>query len=139
MSTLLSSVPAMPGLYVVSVDCDDAPIDRDPRRNNPLRIGRAHCKFGRARNLAVRRSNYVKVFAGHDVEFKVIAVLEDINRAEAACVARLRRFRMRGPSGRAHEWLIDISPAEVEKIVQRVLLDGGFVFSSGSPSRNQAI
>jgi hypothetical protein len=127
MNPALDAVPERSGLYIVSVDCDDAAIDRDPRRTNPLRVSRRNCKFGRAKNLRARYRNYLDVFEGYAVTFKVIALLDDIGRAESACVRRLKPFRMRGPSGRPHEWLGGISPFEVEKLVGAELLDGGFV------------
>jgi len=123
----LTNVPARSGLYIVWVDCDDAPIDNDPRRKDPLRISRINCKFGRAKNLRARYRNYLDVFDKHSVTFKVIAILEDINAAETICVRRLAEFRMRGRSGRRHEWLANVSPSQVEEIVREALVAGGFV------------
>jgi hypothetical protein len=134
MNTDLSAVPAKPGLYVVSVDCDDAPIDTDPRRPNCLRISRRNCKFGRAKNLRARYKNYLGVFEGYPVTFKVIAVLSDINGAESACMKRLADFRSLGTTGRRHEWLLGISPTEVEEIACDVLVEGGFVRTFEPPA-----
>jgi hypothetical protein len=126
MSTDLGRIPEVSGLYVVCVDGDDLPIDRDPRRiATCLRIGRENCKFGRAKNLRRRCSNYLKVFAGCKVTFKVIATLADISSAERACARSLAAYRMRKPeTGRLHEWLESTSPAEVERIVRDTLTLG---------------
>jgi hypothetical protein len=122
VSTNPADVPTSSGLYVVRVDTDDMRIDLDPRREATcLRVGRAHCKFGRARNLRARCGNYLKTFAGAEVTFKVLALVDDYKGAEARCNAALMQYRSRGPSGRLHEWLSGITPEGVAAIVERTL------------------
>ena len=131
MSTDAARVLKAPGLYVVCVDGNDLPIDRDPRRKECLRIGRLNCKFGRAKNLRKRCRDYLKVFAGNIVTFKVIAILDDIDAAEAACIRSLSNYRVRKLRGRPHEWLEGITPAEVESIVRDTLNSSSFARITG--------
>lgn len=122
MSTSPADIPTVSGLYVVCVNGDDLRIDLDPRRDATcLRIGRAHCKFGRARNLRARCRNYLKTFAGADVTFRVLALVDDYKVSEARCNTALMQYRARGPSGRRHEWLLGITPDGVAKVVAQTL------------------
>src|SRR5690349_18523021 len=81
-------LPVLPGLYIVTVDCDEL---ISVNAHNPhiaakcISVNRHHCKFGRAKNLRARYRNYLKTFAPHWVAFRVVALLDDINAAETAC------------------------------------------------------
>jgi hypothetical protein len=127
----ISDIPALPGLYIVTVDCDE-PISvnaGDLRiADRCITIKRHNCKFGRAKNLRTRFRNYRKTFAPHNVIFRVIALLDDVTAAEAACAAKLKSWRMRGRTGRLNEWLSGISPDEAGRIVVATLSTSGFDF-----------
>jgi hypothetical protein len=127
----IEHVPALPGLYIVTVDCEE-PISvnaSDLRiADKCIAITRANCKFGLARNLRGRCRSYLKTFHPHPVTFRVIALLDEINDAEAACAAKLKPWRVRGRTGRLNELLSTISPGEVEQIVIDALREFRFQF-----------
>jgi len=122
---------AQTGLYIVTLN-NVAPISvnaNDPRiAAKCITVTSANCKFGKAKNLAGRARNYEKVFGPENVNFFPIAALEEIASAERAVLAELSQWRVRGRSGRKNEWLVGISPQELERIVIAVLIETGFVF-----------
>jgi hypothetical protein len=124
-------IPALPGLYIVTVDCDE-PISVNAHDSRIahlcIAINRDNCKFGRARNLRSRYRNYLKTFAPHSVTFRVVALLDDVNAAESACAAKLKPWRVRGRTGRLNEWLLGISPEDVHHIVVDTLTIANFDF-----------
>jgi hypothetical protein len=124
-------VPPLPGLYIVTVDCDE-PISvnaSDARiANRCITINRENCKFGRAKNLRSRYHSYQNTFSPHSVNFRVVALVDDFKEAEGACATKLQPWRVRGPTGRLNEWLSGISPAGVEAIVMQTLKVSGFDF-----------
>jgi hypothetical protein len=134
----LRDIPALPGLYIVTVDCDE-PISvnaSDLRiAENCIKITRHNCKFGRAKNLLARYRNYQKTFTPHNVNFRVVALLVDINAAEAACAQQFKQWRLRGRTGRLNEWLTGIDPAEVKEIVIETLVASKFVFTQPASTR----
>jgi hypothetical protein len=130
-SASLGQIPAFPGLYIVTVDCDEPiSVNASDQRiaDRCIAITRANCKFGRAKNLLARYRSYQKTFAPHQVIFRVVALLEDINAAEAACVSKLKPWRMRGRTGRLNEWLSTIDPSEVERMAIEALRELRFEF-----------
>lgn len=124
-------IPPLPGLYIVTVDCDE-PISvnvSDARiADRCITITKANCKFGRAKNLRSRFRSYQKTFRPHDVTFRVVALLDDINAAEAACAMQLKQWRVRGRTGRLNEWLVNIKPDQVKAVVIETLTNSKFVF-----------
>lgn len=126
------------GIYLVTLR-NEEPISvnaNDPRiAARCIHVTRAHCKVGKARRLDVRRRNYDAVFGAHNVEFRVLARLDDIGRAERAILARLDAWRMRGRTGRRNEWLAGIAPAEVEAHVLAVLREHGFEWSADDATK----
>lgn len=119
------------GLYIVSL-VNEEPIGvnaNDPRRAATcLRVNRLNCKFGKATNLATRKKNYEAVFAAHNVRFHPIVAMADITQGERIVLAQLRAWRVRHSNGRLHEWLVDITPSELEAIVLEALRRSGRVF-----------
>lgn len=126
-------IPALSGLYIVTVDCDQ-PISvnaSDLRiADRCITINRENRKFGRAKNLRARFRSYQKTFHPHQVNFKVVALLEAINAAETACARRLSTWRVRGRTGRPNEWLAGISVEQVEALVLETLIAQGFSFTT---------
>jgi hypothetical protein len=130
------------GIYIVTLN-NDAPISvnaHDPRvANRAIAVTRANCKFGKARNLAARKANYERTFGVDNVNFFPIAEVEDISTVERRVLSRLRDFRVRGVTGRKNEWLIGITPAEIEQAVIAILDEGGFHYRRvGSVHTNAA-
>lgn len=95
-------IPSLPGLYIVTVECD-VPMSVNAHNTHIadkcIFIDRRNCKFGRARSLQARCRNYFKTFFPHQVNFRVVALLDDINAAEGACATKLKPWRVRGRPG----------------------------------------
>ena len=126
-------VPTLPGLYIVTVDCEELiSVNANDSRiaHKCITINRDNCKFGRAKNLRARCRNYQKTFHPHQVTFKVVALLDAINVAESACARRLSAWRLRGRTGRPNEWLAGISAEQVEALVLETLTGGGFLVTA---------
>lgn len=132
-STDLGHIPALPGLYIVTVDSDE-PISvnaSDLRiADRCITINHENRKFGRAKDLRARFRSYQKTFHPHQVNFKVVALLDAINAAELACARRLSTWRLRGRTGRPNEWLAGISAEQVEALVLETLTAEGFSFTT---------
>jgi hypothetical protein len=132
-------VPALPGLYMVTVACDE-PISvnaSDLRiADRCIAITSANCKFGRAKNLLARYRSYQKTFTPHEVTFRVVALLDEIIAAEAACAMQLKQWRVRGRTGRLNEWLVNIEPEQVKEIVIDTLTKSQFVFRMLAPDEH---
>ena len=107
------------GLYIVTLN-NEEPISvnaNDPRiADKTIKVTKANCKFGKAKDLDVRRKNYYKTFGEENVNFKPIARLADIQIAEKAVLAALDEYRVRGATGRKNEWLEGIKPQSVVAI-----------------------
>ena len=120
------------GLYIVTLN-NEHPISvnaNDPRiAHKCIHVTRLNCKFGKARSLLRRRDNYAKVFGAENVNFRAIALLQDIGAAERLVLKALGEWRIRGRTGRRNEWLAGISAAEVERIAIRSLEAAGMEFS----------
>ena len=119
------------GLYLVTLN-NEEPISvnaNDPRiADKAIKVTKANCKFGRAKNLAVREKGYFKVFGEHNVNFKPLVQLEEIDIAEKAILKCLDNYRIRGRTGRKNEWLKNISPETVEAIVFSTLKKTGIKY-----------
>lgn len=129
------------GLYLVTLR-NEVPISvnaNDPRiAARCIHVTREHCKVGKAKRLDVRRRNYDAVFGAHDVEFRVLARLDDIVAAERAILKRLDAWRMRGRTGRRNEWLAGIAPGDVETHVFAALREHGFEWSADNATEGTA-
>lgn len=128
------------GLYIVTLNNEHPiPVNANDRRraDTCIRVSRVNCKFGKATSLSRRRENYCKVFGAANVNFRPIALTEQISRAEKLVLAVLEAWRIRGLSGRKNEWLFGIEPAEVERIALSTLNAAGFEFALPGRSENQ--
>jgi hypothetical protein len=119
------------GLYIVALS-NEEPVSvnaHDPRfAGKCIKVNRRHCKFGKARNLRHRERSYVKCFGEAFVDFRPIAWLKEIERAERLVLAQLSEWRVRGTTGRRNEWLHGITPVEVERIAISALVRTGIEF-----------
>jgi hypothetical protein len=119
------------GLYIVTLN-NEQPISvnaNDPRiAHKFIRVSRVNCKFGKAKSLSRRRDNYCKVFGAENVNFKPIALTQDIGLAERLVLKALGAWRIRGNTGRKNEWLVGIEAAEVERIAISSLTAAGVEF-----------
>lgn len=119
------------GIYIVTLN-NSEPISvnaSDPRlADKAIKVTKANCKFGKARSLKARERNYFKVFGEHNVNFISIALIDDFALAERAVLARLKRYRMRGRTGRKNEWLEGIDAKDVLDVVLHTLDDLGISY-----------
>ena len=69
------------GLYIVTLN-NEYPISvnrQDPRiADKAIKVTNENCKFGKAKDLIARRKNYFKTFDEENVNFKPIALIEEI-------------------------------------------------------------
>lgn len=117
------------GLYVVALtNIEPIAVNaHDPRRaERCIRVNHENCKFGKARDLALRQRAYWRTFGRAVVRFRPIALLDRIDEAEREVLGRLSAWRLRGSTGRRNEWLSGISADEVERIAWTVLTQSGF-------------
>lgn len=108
------------GIYLVTLNTERliSVNANDPRiAEECIKVNRDNCKFGKAKNLENRRKNYFKTFGKENVNFVVLATLENIEMAERAKLIELEQFRIRGSTGRKNEWLEGIAPSKVVEIV----------------------
>jgi hypothetical protein len=120
------------GLYIVTLRNDEPiSVNRGDRRieHRCIRVTRANCKFGKARDFVARRAGYVRVFGAENVTFTPLFALDDIARAERIVLADLAAWRLRGPAGRRNEWLGGIAPQDVARIALRALERSGISFA----------
>ena len=114
------------GIYLVTLN-NSNPISvnaHDPRTaDRCIRVNQSNCKIGKAKNLEARKKNYFKTFGEANVNFRILARLANIEVAEKAIKANLKNFRIRGNTGMPNEWLENILPEEVIKIVVQTLKD----------------
>lgn len=117
-------LPSSPGVYVVEL-LNEEPIsvnaDRPLIADRCIRVTRANCKYGQAKNLARRQLDYEKTFGAENVRFRYFAVTSHYASVEAAVGIRLMRYRIRGARGRLNEWLQGIGAEAVETVVKEVL------------------
>jgi hypothetical protein len=119
-SLLTPSLHRGPGVYVVTLT-NTHPIsvnaDRPAIADRCIKVTRENCKFGKARDLHVRRGNYIKTFGVENVRFHSLAAVDNPELVEAIVGTTLWQYRIRGTSGRPNEWLAGISPSDVEAAV----------------------
>ena len=121
------------GLYIVTLNNEEliSVNANDPRiADKCIKVNSAHCKFGKARDLSIRKANYDKVFGEKNVNFEVIARLTDIAKAERLVLATLSENRIRGRTDRKNEWLEKISSQEVKARAIQRLRESGLPFES---------
>jgi hypothetical protein len=123
------------GIYVATLRSDKlVPVTQDPRYVEIC--GRVNCfnvKVGKARNFAVRASNYWKDFGVDQVSFLVVAITPEIQAAETAVLRRLKQYRKQSPNGRMMDWLENISVERVVLTIHEALTDARISYQSPLP------
>lgn len=99
--------------------------DRTKISDRCIFVNRENCKYGRAVNLARRKSDYERTFGTENVVFKVVAVTDHFEAVETEAGNRLGAFRIRGRTGRQNEWLQGIAAEDVERILADIIRDLG--------------
>ena len=119
------------GLYLVTLN-NWEPISvnaQDPRiSDKAIKVTRANCKFGKAKNLEARKKNYYKTFGEHNVNFTPVAKLVEIEAVEKEILGRLEDYRIEGRTGRMNEWLQHIAPEQVIDIAVGAIRESGVEF-----------
>lgn len=121
-------LPPQPGVYVVEMLNDEAVsvnADRPGIADHCIRVNRANCKYGQAKNLARRERDYVRTFGRENFRFRFYAATDNYAAVEAELAVRLAAYRIPGQTGRLNEWLHGIAAEEVEAIVRSVLHELG--------------
>lgn len=117
-------LPSLPGIYIVEM-LNEQPIsvnaDRPTIADRCIKVTRANCKYGKAKNLARRRRQYYKTFGEHNVRFRFFTATEQHALVEALVGQRLAAYRIPGVTGRLNEWLQNITADEVEEVVKSVM------------------
>lgn len=112
------------GLYIVILK-NNNPIHvnaQDPRDNGrSITVTKDNCKFGKAKDFEKRKKNYIKTFGEENVDFLPLVKMAEIDKFETIVLKSLDLYRIRGRTGRKNEWLENISPEEVVKLVFEVL------------------
>lgn len=138
----MQHLPALPGVYVVEM-LNDEPMsvnsDRPGIAERCIRVNRANCKYGQAKNLARRERSYVRTFGRHNFRFRFYAVTENYAAVEAELALRLSAYRVPGQTGRPNEWLQDITVEEVEAIARSVVFQRGAVAPHAAAQRNNSV
>jgi hypothetical protein len=117
-------VPSQSGVYVVemlNVDPISVNADRPKVSDRCIKVNRENCKYGKAKNLARRRLDYVRTFGESNFVFRFVAVTDHFAAVEAEVGLRLALHRVPGQTGRPNEWLQGISALDVERVVRDVL------------------
>lgn len=120
-----------PGLYIVTLNNEEhIGVNANDARyaKTCLRVNRDNCKFGRAHNFDARRRNYEKTFKKENVNFFPIVEVSDCATAEKIVLAQLRTWRVRHVNGRIHEWLVGISPHDLERLIMATLDNAGLPY-----------
>ncbi len=119
------------GLYLVTLN-NWEPISvnaQDPRiADKAIKVTRANCKFGKAKNLEGRKKNYFKTFGEHNVNFMPVVKLVEIEVVEKEILKRLEDYRIKGRTGRMNEWLQHIAPEKVIDIAVGAIRESGIEF-----------
>jgi len=119
------------GLYLVTLN-NWEPISvnaQDPRvADKAIKVTRANCKFGKAKNLEGRKKNYFKTFGEHNVNFMPVVKLVEIEVVEKEILKRLENYRIKGRTGLMNEWLQHIAPEQVIDIAVGAIRESGIEF-----------
>ena len=102
--------------HPISANADDK-----RRSKSAVKVNKTNCKFGKARNLEVRKKNYYKTFGKENVNFIPIASLIDVDMAEKVVLQQLRQYKITSPSGRKTEWMAGIQYKKVIELAFNTL------------------
>lgn len=122
------------GIYIVQLKNEiPMPVTRDPRYvETCAKVNRANIKVGKAKDLALRESNYWKEFDEENVLFEPLAETDDIQTAETAILRALKPYRKLSPKGGRLEWLEGISCEDVKITVFASLDEKGISYTIAS-------
>jgi hypothetical protein len=125
------------GIYIVQLKNEvPMPVTRDPRYVEICaKVNRTNIKVGKAKDFAIRKSNYWKEFDEENTLFEPLVELDDIITAERAILGALKHYRKLSPKGGKLEWLEGISYENVKRIVLATLDEQGIEYI---PATNEA-
>lgn len=110
--------------HPISVNAHDARV-----ASRSMSVTRENCKVGKARSLERRKENYDKTFGSENVCFCPIVEVDDLDRAERVVLAKVKRFRVIGNSGRRNEWLAGLEASMLERMILEALDQEGLRYS----------
>lgn len=119
------------GIYIVTLNNEEfISVNSQNKKiaHKTISVNKNNCKVGKAKNFDLRKKNYFKTFGQHNVNFKVLAYLNEIDNAEKMILKELDIFRIKGQTGRKNEWLQNISPKKVEEIVGLLIKNNEIIF-----------
>ena len=106
------------------------PVTRDVRYVEICaKVNRANIKVGKAKDFALRESDYWNEFDEENVLFEPLAEMDDIVTAEREILRALKQFRKLSPKGRKLEWLEGISYEEAKCVVFTTLDEQGIEYT----------
>lgn len=110
------------------------PVTRDARyADTCAKVTRANVKVGKAKNFAIRRSDYCKDFDEGNILFEPLAETDDIVSAEKVILRALKRYRALSPKGGRLEWLEGIAFEDVKILVFAALDKHGIKYIPANP------
>lgn len=109
----MMSIPAVPGLFfvglrgatLISVNDDDP-----ARRDHCIKVNNLNCKIVRAKDLKAGLQRFCRTFGAERVDFRVLSVHPSAYASKARLLNCFTAHRIRGDSGRLHDWLAGIAP-----------------------------
>ena len=119
------------GLYLVTLNnWEPISVNAQDLRvaDKAIKVTRANCKFGKAKNLEGRKRNYFKTFGEHNVNFMPVVKLVEIDAVEKEILIRLKDYRIKGRTGLMNEWLQHIAPEQVIDIAVGAIRVSGIEF-----------
>lgn len=119
------------GLYLVTLNnWEPISVNAQDLRvaDKAIKVTRANCKFGKAKNLEGRKRNYFKTFGEHNVNFMPVVKLVEIDAVEKEILIRLKDYRIKGRTGLMNEWLQHIAPEQVIDIAVGAIRESGIEF-----------
>ena len=106
------------------------PVTRDVRYVEICaKVNRANIKVGKAKDFALRESDYWNEFDEENVLFEPLAEMDDIVTAEREILRALKQFRKLSPKGRKLEWLEGISYEDAKCVVFATLDEQGIEYT----------
>ena len=119
------------GIYILQLKNEiPMPVTRDVRYVEICaKVNRANIKVGKAKDFAIRKSDYWNEFDEENVLYEPLVELDDIVTAERVILRALKQYRKLSPKGRMLEWLEGISYEDAKRIVFATLDEHGIEYT----------
>lgn len=107
------------GIYIVSLKNKEfiSVNNHDIRRKDKsIKVNYLNCKIGESKKLQKRKEDYFLTFGETNVEFEIIAFVNNAKTLEKSILNELKSFQIISKFGKRNEWLKGITPKEVKEI-----------------------